>query len=306
MISSSVMRWLQGPRVGRLTGPINLTLVLLLTYLLAQMTWLLLPQYAPAERGIVLPWSPASSQVDGEPLAVNGERIAGWHLFGEAALETDEPTREIPREAPETKLKLTLRGLLSAAVGGGEALAIVADDGGDEMPYRIGDDLPGGAELKEIYADRIILSRSGRFETLRLPKEEMTSAPGWERPVYDIPADDHGDGSEEMAQDAGEVLQQYRESLRENPQSLMALVRPLPVLENGQFVGFRLLPGKDRSFLGKLGLKPGDVVVGVNGVELDSAANGMQALQVLQKDSNVNLEILRGGAPMSLSFEIPQ
>lgn len=294
--SHSLLQWLQGPRVGRLALVVNLLLVLWLTWLLAQLTWRLLTPGDPATTGLQMPVT-AAPVMESRPAVPLGQVIGQLHLFGES---TQAPVAAqetvVPRDAPDTRLKLILRGLFTADVTE-EALAIIADPGGDEKPYRIGDPLPGGAELKEIYADRIILSRAGRYETLRLPQEGIEG--GGRAPAATR-------GNTGAVEDPGQVLRQYRQSLRENPQSLISLVRPLPVQENGKFVGFRLLPGQERGFLNKLGLRPGDIVTAINGVALDSPANGMQALQVLQNESSVQLKIRRGRESMALNFEIPQ
>jgi len=78
-------------------------------------------------------------------------------------------------DAPETRLKLTLRGVFASEDSSG-GRAIVGDPQGKEENYAVGDPLPGGAKLSEIYPDRIILERNGRFETLRLPKERTQSS----------------------------------------------------------------------------------------------------------------------------------
>lgn len=295
--TNALLQWLQGPKVGRLTLAVNLLLVLWLAWLLAKLTWLVMAPPAENAAAPPAPTAPVSAAPAGQ--AVNsGSRIAALHLFGEADSKPAAVAQEVvPLDAPETRLKLVLSGLYTAEVPE-QALAIIAEPGGDEKPYRIGDPLPGGAELKEIYADRIILSRAGRYETLRLVQDDaiggMNRAPATLRPAGN------------SAEDPGLVLQQYRESLRENPQSLLSLVRPLPVEENGQLVGFRLLPGRERGFLQQMGLRPGDIVTAINGQALDSPARGMQALQALQDQTNVNLEIRRGGQTMALNFQVPQ
>ncbi|MGD8514899.1 MAG: type II secretion system protein N, partial [Granulosicoccaceae bacterium] len=75
-------------------------------------------------------------------------QIAQLHLFGKAQLES---VKQAPTVAPETKLNLVLRGVIASGQAG-EAVAIVGPRGGKEKGYAIGQTLPGGAQLKEIYA----------------------------------------------------------------------------------------------------------------------------------------------------------
>lgn len=292
--SHGLLQWLQGPAVGRLVLAVNLLLVLGLAWLLAQLTWHLLLPVAPETVSL-----PAGGSVASAPAQTpdRGREVARLHLFGEAT-QGVPAVEEVPRDAPDTRLRLTLRGLF-AARDPEQALAIVAEPGGEEEVYRIGDPLPGGAELQEIHADRIILSRAGRYETLRLPQEEGID--GMSREPTARPA-----AGGAVSEDPGALLQQHRETLRTNPQALVSLVRPMPVQENGQLVGFRLLPGQDPNFLNKLGLRPGDIVTAINGLTLDSPANGVQALQALQNETSLNLEIRRGQQNMTLNFDVPQ
>lgn len=293
--SAGLLHWLQGPSVGRLVLAVNLLLVLGLTWLLAQLTWHLLLPVAPETVSL-----PAAGTVASAPAQTpdRGREVARLHLFGEAAQGGPAAVEEVPRDAPDTRLRLTLRGLF-AARDPEQALAIVAEPGGEEEVYRIGDPLPGGAELREIHADRIILSRAGRYETLRLPQEEGID--GMSREPTSRPA-----AGGATSEDPGALLQQHRETLRTNPQALVSLVRPMPVQENGQLVGFRLLPGQDPNFLNKLGLRAGDIVTAINGLALDDPANGVQALQALQNETSLNLEIRRGQQNMTLNFDVPQ
>lgn len=154
---------------------LTLALVVLVIYQLARLTWQLVPAPdvppAPATPANVVPSAPAAPERD-RPSAAN---IAGWHLFGQADPGTGPGVgggRAAPIDAPETRLNLTLRGLF-ATEDPERARAIIAAPNGEERSYRVEDELPGGAELSAIYADRIILQRNGRYETLRLPRESL-------------------------------------------------------------------------------------------------------------------------------------
>ena len=158
---------LQSPQTRRVILVINLLLIIWIASILASLTWDLL---SPAEVA-----GPVEVVADAAPVAVNPDRqlisqIPGWHLMGVADQRTPvQPTTAVA--APETKLKLILRGVL-AADDPEKAHAMIADPRGKELQYGLGDKLPGNAELSEVHPDRIILKRNGRFETLRLPKTE--------------------------------------------------------------------------------------------------------------------------------------
>ncbi len=95
------------------------------------------------------------------------EQIAKWHLFGQKAV--GEPVVEKVIEAPETHLELTLHGIFFIPKDS-DGYAIIGAPGKEELQYRIGDKIPGGAVLSAIEDNKIILTRSGRHESLSLLK----------------------------------------------------------------------------------------------------------------------------------------
>jgi general secretion pathway protein C len=113
-----------------------------------------------------------ASGVTGMPPRAAIRAIAGHHLFGRAEQNRPE-VRTSPTVAPETRLKLTLSGVIAAADPQQAARAIIAGPDGQDKSYTIDDRLPGGAVVKEIYPDRVILTRSGKYETLRLLRTRL-------------------------------------------------------------------------------------------------------------------------------------
>jgi general secretion pathway protein C len=288
---SALQNWLRPERSAQVARVVNILLVIWLAWLLAGLSWLVVPE----------PESQPGSTLAGVPVPVptskprvDERQIAAWHVFGEAG--EDKPVQKVAAvEAPETSLKLTLRGVF-ASDDPKDARAIIGDPRGQEKHYAVGDPLPGGAKLSEIYPDRIILERNGRYETLRLPKE-MTSA------VV------RGNGSPARSPDAGSrvaAFTRYRSELKQNPAAFLNYVRATPHRgRDGSFVGFQLQPGPKRGALKELGLQPGDIVTAINGVQIDSPAKGMKAMQELGQGANVNVTLLRGGRETSLSFTVP-
>jgi hypothetical protein len=103
------------------------------------------------------------------------KHIGHWHLFGMAPKEKDlSGTRAI--DAPETSLNLTLLGVLFYP-SQEESRAIIAEQGKPHKSYKVGDPLPRKATLHSIEAGRVILSRNGRHESLKLKKLELPE--GW-------------------------------------------------------------------------------------------------------------------------------
>src|SRR4030095_15524790 len=93
--------------------------------------------------------------------------IAAKNLFGHA---TAVGTAPAPVDAPETRLRLTLEGIFLAELPE-ESAAIVFEPSRPGELVLVGGKLPGGATLREVHADRIVLNRNGVTETLRFPDQ---------------------------------------------------------------------------------------------------------------------------------------
>jgi len=280
-----------GPRLRAL---VHVVLILLLCFSLARLTWLLWPApELPALRPLA--GQAARVAVGGAGQSGLAAQIPQWHLFGEVMREVSTPK---PVDLPETNLKLTLRGLI-ASTNPAEARAIVADPSGKENSYRIGDKLPGNAELTEIHADRIVIKRGGRYETLKLPKESLdmgtsTAAQGATS----------GTSGPAVAPRNTYSLRQYRDTLLNDPHKVADLVRINPAYKQGKFAGFKLQPGRDPAFLSRYGLRPGDVVTAVNGVQLDSPAKGLSIMKDLATANSLNLVVERNGVRQSYTLSV--
>ena len=280
---------------GRTASAATAFCVVLLSYSAARLTWMVVP-FPEAGGGAVPPplaVAPDMASQQADALSMSRD-IVTRHIFGEA--QTASPAPGLAA-IPETRLKLVLRGVM-ASQDPRTATAIIADSSGNENFYTVGEDLPGGATLKEVHAQYIVLSRGGRFETLRLPTDALKVSNG----VTASPTA----ASPGAAPGAGALLQQYREQFMKDPQSLANLLQGEPYWENGRLVGYRLRPGRDPGVLEKFGIQPGDVVTAVNGVSLTDPGGRMELLRNLNDAMQLNVDLIRGGRPFSISIPIGQ
>lgn len=291
---SALQNWLRPERSGQVARLVNILLVIWLAWLLAGLGWLLFPE--PDNLPQAQPGTNAPAPVQRRESRIDEQQIAAWHIFGVAG-EDKQVEQPAAVDAPDTSLKLTLRGVF-ASDDPGDARAIVGDPGGVEKHYSIGDPLPGNARLTEIYPDRIILERNGRYETLRLPRDLTPSQNTAARSLPQAP-------STGGTVDKAAAFARYRNEVRENPTTFLNYVRATPARQDGRFIGFRLQAGRERGALKELGLEPGDIVTSINGVQIDSPAKGMQAMQALGEGDNVSVTLLRGGQETSLSLVLP-
>ncbi len=282
---AQITHLLQDRSVERLATGVNMLLVALIAVAVARLTWNLLPMPDSPPP----PTAALAPQEGSVPGADDARALAELHLFGEAQVVAPEP---VVTSAPDTQLNLFLRGLVSSDDERG-ARAIIAAPDNTELPYAIGDPLPGDATLKQIRTDRVILLRNGRYETLRLPRETSGAT-----------MDD--DSPDSVSFDSGADLRTYREMVLQDPSALNNLMRLIPLTEGGRFKGYRLIPGRDARVLARFGLQPGDVVTNVNGIQLDTPSKGAEALQSLATSDVVSVTIMRNGMPQSLTLRMDE
>ncbi|MDZ7748687.1 MAG: type II secretion system protein N [Halofilum sp. (in: g-proteobacteria)] len=227
------------------------------------------------------------------PDTAPGEGVAAARgLFGEAPdTETGASATSVPETAPETQLNLTLRGVLT--LGEGNGFAFIVTGRGEESVYTPGETLPGDATLERVYRDRVLLSRRGSLETLRLDRENASamasSTTGHQQGGTAVEDFDR--------QRASETATALRARLREQPAELMRMVRFEPYQQNGELQGFRLRPRGDvnERVLRGLGLTPNDVVTSINGIPLSNRSRLGEVLNVLGRTDEARVRFLRDG-----------
>jgi general secretion pathway protein C len=273
--------------VNRYLPPVvTAILVITIAYQLATLTWTLMPGSTPSTAAPAV--RPASG--DAAPAADLGS-LTDSNLFGEADEQATPVVTEII-DAPDTTLSLTLKGILSIDEDG-KGSAVISSNRGEDKTYQVGVSIDGadGATLHSVYADRVLLNRSGQLETLRLPKEISASVPmGMPSP---LPQAAPAEGS-------------LREVISENATRLTDIVRLAPHVQEGQVVGFRVNPGRDRATFEALGLQAGDVVTDINGTVLDDPSQGLQVFQSLGETTQANVTVLRDGVPQVIVIDTTQ
>lgn len=268
-------------------------LVLALAYQLAQLTWALVPGNPPdAPPPVVNAQTSTTGPAVSAPGGIDVAGIVEDHLFGVASREPVPVAADV-LDAPDTSLSLQLKGTASDPLDSQRGVAIIADGRGEEKTYTVSDaiDGGGGAQLHSIYSDRVILNRAGRLETLRLPQELSSSGVTTvaRRPAPPAPPP-----------------QSLQSVLTENASRITDVIRVAPHIEQGQMVGFRINPGREREQFDALGLQPGDVVTDINGTAMTDPTRGLQVFESLGESTMANVTVVRNGVPEVLTIDTSQ
>lgn len=276
-----------------LPAAVDLVLAILIARLLAQLVWALVP--APAAAAwrpapvVAAPPNPAN-QVD-----VN--RIVAAHLFGQYAPPAVK-AGPIDVNAPDTSLNLTLMGILANSKNKQHSRALIAN-GSDEKPYAIDETITNGVTVLAIFPDRVVISHNGNPEVIPLDKDRPR---GNAEPL----AVSESVASPPIDAGAAQSLAQIRAQMLANPAKASDYIRVQPAPApggNGQ-VGYRIYPGRDRAVFQAAGLRPGDVVTAVNGVQLDDPSKSLQLLSDLSQANQVTLTVQRGGETQTIPVNL--
>lgn len=271
---------------GRAGGALALVLAVLCGITFARLAWALVP--LPPDPWRAPPATRAASGNEAGP-SFDLEQIVAAELFGKW-----EPPEEVPEEqdvedAPETQLSLRLLGVW-AADEPSLSRAIIASSRNDEEIYAVDDTISRGVTLHSIFPDRVIISRAGTLETLRM---ERDAAEVETVAMRNAGADDAS--GDTIAAPDPQQLGTIRDELLQDPSQAGNYIRVVPASSGGQQRGYRIYPGRDRSLFSAAGLRPGDLVTAVNGIDLDDPARALQLLNELSNANSINVTVERGG-----------
>jgi general secretion pathway protein C len=213
--------------------------------------------------------------------ALRVSEITAAHLFGETHSTVNDAN------APQTSVQLVLAGVL-AVPDPKRGLAIIGPNAGSAKLYSVGSAVPGGVSLYSVYPDRVLLDRGGVIESLLLPRKVPLAGL--------LPTEDSG-------QNAGQRLASFAQG---NGALLGGLVRAQPVFVGSKLSGYRIFPG-GRASVGAfthLGLRPGDLITGVNGTALDDPNRANEILQTLSSSATANVTVMRNGQSQEITLNL--
>ncbi len=272
---------------------ISIVLILALTALAADLTWLVL---TPAPKTAVTSTAPRPAPAARRAPEARFRDVANLHLFGTAPVGVKKGAAQA--NIQETRLRLTLRGVL-ASDDPDTSYAIIADEKKSEDYFQTGDTLPGGAQLHAIHADRVILERGGKLEKLMLPKERLKAASAsslQSRPVRSRSRPESSSGG------SGGIKQVFSD-LKSNPQQFWKNTRIEPVMgKDGAIQGYKINL-KDKALMRTLGVRPTDVITSVNGMPLNDPSSLFQLQDLLKELQPFSVTLMRNGQEQTLDVQ---
>jgi len=294
-MSNTLIAQLNNPAVlmqinQRMATVLSVLLIVACAYLLVEITWLLFPQ---DDASMIPAQQRTGSANNKQAQQANFRKLTSANIFG----VSEKSTAQQQTKAPETRLNLTLKGVLAAKPMELASAIIAQGRGGKEDIYAVGDKMQGGVLIKEIHPEYVVLERNGRLETLKLQK--ISGVAGFRSSNRSS-----SNSSSSSSNLPATSLTNIRRNILKNPASFGEYALPVIVKENGKQIGYRLQPQAKGDMLAELGIQSSDVITEINGVKLDKPQNGISALRKLSTAKTLNIVVKRNGAEVPLNITL--
>lgn len=184
-----------------------------------------------------------------------------------------------------TSLNLTLFGIRSNE-SSGSGSAIVAAEDGIQNSYAVGEEIAPGVVLDSVAFDHVILSRGGVKESLYLDQSVPAETVA--------PAASSTQGTPAPASNGDVAL---------NADTLQKTIGFAPRNEGGRVTGFVLQPRDDGTMMRLAGFQAGDIVVGINGRVVSSAAD---IISQIKPGARLSVDVERGGSKVPIALNLEQ
>lgn len=226
------------------------------------------------------------------------ESILGRNIFDPTKIGKPECVGD-ECESGASDLKVTLKGTV-VAVPAAYSAAFIAEEGVEIVhAYGIGQKVQG-AEILEIQDKRVrVRNASGNEEWLEVGVDKPASAGDGAKPSSGE-GGISGDGETNFTIDRS-TLDAALGNMDELSGMARALLHRGP---DGEYDGYRLSAIRRDTLPDKVGIRNGDIIHSVNGLQINSLDGAMKALDALKTQPNLKVEVTRRGQPTTLNYDI--
>jgi general secretion pathway protein C len=201
----------------------------------------------------------------------------------------------------QTKLNLKLWGTVSGV--GQQAYAVIEDTSKREQNlYRKGDDIQN-ATIKMILREKVVLSVRGKDEVLEMEKMEGGSSPFSVSRRFPTSVSSSL-GSRSMPTQRITLQRSMIEESIQDINKLMTQVKIMPHLEDGQPSGLSVSNIQPNSIFRRMGLRNGDILMGVDGENIQSVDDALKLYQNLTNAEGVKVQLKRRGRERTIDYSI--
>jgi general secretion pathway protein C len=219
--------------------------------------------------------------------------IASRDLFKTGPAAVDATSQVNIEDLEQTELNLKLWG--TVARQSGKTYAVIEDTKKREQNlYQVGDTIQD-AVVKMVLREKVVLNVNGKDEVLEMEKLESRAVAAAPPP------------GRQPARTRSRRIALKREQIQNavsDLNSLMSQVKIRPHFKDGQPDGIALSNIRSNSIFRKMGLRNGDILMGVNDQNIQSVDDALGFYNNLKSSDNVSLKIKRRGRLNTIEYSI--
>ena len=274
---------------------VMVVLLVIVAWLLARLTWEIIEAWKAPDMTETITLDAGTGQ--------QKSGLYDWQtlpLFGENRVEKDgttEPARPRPATGVLARMRLDVLGIVDSDSPVNSY--IVVKEKGETMVLQEGDEIRDGITVKRIDPKSFVATDGSgdqvfEIEMLSEGSDIITTeedSSNISEATSELPPVDFRVTNQQML----ERIEEYKTTLASNPLDLVGQIRVQPVPRDGSTYGFRVYPGRDRTLLTGVGLRPGDILISVDDTPLSDPAQLETIINSLSQSSTFQLKIERGG-----------
>ncbi len=224
-----------------------------------------------------------------QPLTKEKPKVFGYLVERKGfflSRKTKKEEEEGKVEVVNTFSNLTLKGTVVCS-GCNHSIAILKESSGKTVVLTQGQEI-NGYKLKKVLPDSIILERNGRKLILKLEEKKLKAQGNspfrTENTLEKVWSVKRSQIIEEIS--SGEFLKYINIVPTKNPE------------------GLRVNYVNPKSFIYKLGIRPGDIITSINDVHIKSPEDSFSAFEKLKSSDSITITVLRNGKEVKLHYNL--
>jgi general secretion pathway protein C len=223
--------------------------------------------------------------------------IIDRNLFKMDLGKEEKPKQVAVESLKQTELKVKLWGTVTG--NDGKTFAVIEQAKGREQNlYKAGDTLQD-AVIKLILREKVVLHVNGKDEILEMEKIQSQGSAPRRRASVRAPTRQRAPVQKNI------VLKRSQfEGELEDPEALVKQVQIRPHFTDGKPDGIMLTGIKPRSIFRRMGLRNGDIIIGVDEDAVQSADDAVKFYQNIGSGEATSIRIKRRGRVQTLNYKI--
>lgn len=209
--------------------------------------------------------------------------------------------------AQRTRLPFKLIGVVYFE-DSAKSIAAVQDSSLNRIfPVQVGDSILDKANIEKIEEYRVVFTnrQNGNLEYVEMPHKDFEFPISSQFQPSTLSAVRKAtDGINQLDETHYQIERSTIDKQMANLNDILQQARAIPNFENGMLNGYKILQVTPGSIYEQLGIHNGDVITSFNGNAVTDSGKALALLNDLRNQSQVSLNVKRGGVPMTLNYSL--